>query len=315
MQTKHQPNEDFVARLESRLAGEVRRRMERPSGLRWLPSTPGRLLVALAVIVMVSMVAGGAVVDATYRAQNNERRELILSLYQQRLDIAKQGLTMAETELDRARRRESIGAGNRSEVSESQVKHAQALSAFRVAELQLEEVRLSGVEPAFTLSAPRVQGRDFVSARLMAELEALREVFRVADTALQYVSRRVEIGVATPIDREVARAAVIEARSAAALTERKLSLRSSFLKGHYDATQVDLHGYEADAIERLESLRPGIDLARRQVSLVESRVKKGLSEDIELAQVKLKVMMMESELAKAELELALIRKRLSGKAP
>jgi hypothetical protein len=315
MQAKHEPSDDFVARLESRVTAEVRRRSQVPSGFRWLPASPVRRAAALAAIVLVSMAAGGAAVDAAYRAQNNERRDLLVSLYQQRLEIAKQGLTLAEAEFDRVRRREAAGAATRIQVMDSRLARAQALSAVRVAELQLEEVRLSGAEPVFTLSAPRVGGRDFVTARLTTEMDAARETLLAADAVLQDASRRVEIGIALPVDREVARARVLEAMSAAQLIERKLSLRSTFLSGRHDATQTDLLGFEAEATERLESLRPRIDLARREVVLVESRIKKGLSEAVELAQVRLKVMTMESELARAELELALIRKKLSGKTP
>ncbi len=313
MRMKHQPTETFVERLESTLAAEVRQRNRRVASMWWIPGTPGRLAAALAAIVLVSMAAGGAAVDAAYRAQNNERRALIVSLYQQRLDIAKQALTLARTELDRERRRESIGAGNRSELLDSQLAHAQAETAVRVAELQLEEVSLSGVEPVFSLSAPVIRGRDFVTPRLAAELDASREAVRVADVLFQDASRRVEIGVATPADREVKRARLVETRSAAQLLERKLHIRSLFLKGTHDATQADLLGLEAEAIERMESLRPRLDLARREVTLTESRIQKGLSGDVELAQARLKLMTMESELAKAELELALIKQKLAGK--
>ena len=64
---------------------------------------------------------------------------------------------------------------------------------------------------------------------------------------------------------------------------------------------------------RLEMLRPQIELARRQVDRVASRVKKGLSEDLELAQARLKLMTLEADLGRAELDLALVRRRLGGK--
>lgn len=315
MRTKHEPTETFIKRLESTLASEVRRRNERAASVWWMPRTPARLATALAAIVLLSMAAGGAAVDAAYRAQNNERRALIASLYEQRLDIAKQALALARTELDAAQRRESIGAGSRLDLLDSQLKHAQAATAVRVAELQLEEVSLSSVEPVFHLSAPLIRGRDFVTPRLAAELEASREAMRVAELLHQDASRRVEIGVAAPADREVKRARLIETRSVAQLLERKLQIRSQFLKGAHDATHTDLLGLEAEATERITALMPGLDLARREVELAESRIKKGLAGEVELAQARLKLMTMESELAKAELELALIKQKLNAKTP
>lgn len=314
MRTKHEPTEAFIERLESTLASEVRRRNERAASVWWIPRSPARLAAALAAIVLVSMAAGGAAVDAAYRAQNNERRGLIASLYQQRLDIAKQALALARTELDAARRRESMGAGSRGELLDSQLKHAQAETTVRVAELQLEEVSLSGVEPVFHLSAPLIRGRDFVTPRLAAELESAREAMRVAEVLLQDASRRVEIGIATPADREVKRARSIDTRSAAQLLERKLQIRSQFLRGTHDAIHTDLLGLEAEAVERITALSPNLDLTRREVTLTESRIQKGLAGEVELAQAKLKLMTLESELAKAELELALIKQKLNAKA-
>jgi outer membrane protein TolC len=80
-----------------------------------------------------------------------------------------------------------------------------------------------------------------------------------------------------------------------------------------DAVQTELRVLEAEAEGRIKALKPKIELARQQVDQTEKLVKLGATQSIELAEAKLRLQQREADIAKAELDLAIVRKKLSGK--
>ena len=147
MRTTHEPREGFVDELERRIVTEARRRDRPGQPFRWMSWSPARVAVALGILVVASMAAGGAVVDAAYRSQNNERRDLVASTYERRIDLASQRLAIAKEELARTQRKVSVGVASNVELLDSELKLVEAEVEVTVLKLQLEEVRLTGQEP------------------------------------------------------------------------------------------------------------------------------------------------------------------------
>ena len=85
MRDKHAPRSEFIEQLQSQIVTEVRRRNRLPESPRWSMPSPWKLAAVAAVLVIASMAAGGAVVAAAYEAQSNERRDVLLSGYMQRV--------------------------------------------------------------------------------------------------------------------------------------------------------------------------------------------------------------------------------------
>ena len=77
-------------------------------------------------------------------------------------------------------------------------------------------------------------------------------------------------------------------------------------------TQADLRGLEAEAEMRYQTLEQQVDLAKAEVERASARVKKGIADKIEVTQANVKLLVLQSELVKVELDLALIRRRLKG---
>lgn len=177
-------------------------------------------------------------------------------------------------------------------------------------DLQLEEIRLTGLEPRTEASAPRVSGRDFVSERLRIEMA-------VADTALSIeqerekgAQKRLSVGMADGVDVETARVRVLEVEAGLDTFRRKLDIRQKFLNGGVDPIETELRVLEAEAEQRTKTLAPKLDLARKEVERVTGQVDVGAATRVQLSEATLRRMQLELELTKADLDLTLVRRQI-----
>ena len=311
MDLKHEPRDEFIERLESRISAEARRRqrVEVPWS-RWMLQRPLQAAIALLALVVVSMVIGGAVVAAAYQAQTNERRDVLLSAYQGRVRLAQERMNLAKTELQTAQQRFSVGTGDQNALQEATFKVKEAEAQLVSSQLQLAEVQVTGLEPLNQISAPLVSGRDFVSERLHTEMSVPVAALAWEKARLADVQRRFAVGAASTGEVEVAESRITEIETAVQAFERKLDIRQRFLNKAMDATLADLSVLEAEAQQRKGALIPKVNLARKQAKDIAARVEIGTASTIEMAEAQLRVKQLELDLLKAEMDLALIRQRI-----
>jgi outer membrane protein TolC len=310
MRTRHEPREGFVDELEHRIVTEARRRDRPGQPFRWMSWSPARVAVALGILIIASMAAGGAVVDAAYRSQNNERRDLVASTYERRIDLATQRLAIAKDELARTQRKVSLGVAQNTELLDSELRVIEAEVEISVLKLQLEEVRLSGQEPVSTVSAPLVQGRDFVSDRWQLELQVPQKAREIEQLRQRDAERRYSVGVADSAAVEVASAKVTELDAALQGLRQRLEIRKRFLGKQIDAAHAELLALESEAAQRQMALMPQLEMAKRAASRVAAMVQKGLTDELELAKANLALLSLEQQMLKANVDLTLIQKRL-----
>lgn len=310
MRNQYDLQDDAIERMEGRLRREIQRRNVARARLWWLPQTPFRVAFALAAVVVVSMGVGGGIVAAAYQAQQNEQREQLASVYEQRVQLAVQRLDLARTALEAVERRVEIGVARREDTWEERVRVAEAEAALARSRADVEEVRLSGREPRDEVSAPLVSGRDFVTRRLDAALLAPPVRLDVENRRISYLRMLVDVGRARPVEIEVARAAMGEAEAAITALRRKQEIRLSFVRGTLDVKRAELQALEVDAEMRRSLVLPKIEAARQQSASLRARVDVGLSLPVELAEATLRLRELEAEQAKAELDLAVIRRQL-----
>src|SRR5262245_49781052 len=111
MRDHHDPHDGFVDRLEREITAEVTRRRRSgqapraASWTRWIPQSPVKAAFAAALLVIVSMAIGGGVVAASYQAQNNQHRDLLIANYEQRVALASQRVATLNGELLAAQKR------------------------------------------------------------------------------------------------------------------------------------------------------------------------------------------------------------------
>lgn len=308
--THHEPSEAFVTRLESAIAGEIRRRNHTANAPRWAAWSSLQLAGAAAALMIVSMALGGAAVAASYEAQNSELRTQLTASYRQRADLARQRLDLAVKEEKAAQARFNVGLVDDRVLLEKGLAVVTAEAEVARIDLQLEEVARSGREPRTELNAPRVSGRDFVEERLRIERGVLARTLDVENRVAQAVAARVEIGTLDQMDLYAARLRVQVVEAATQAVERSLAIRQSFLAGKIDAVEAQLRGLESDAQHKTSSLTPEIELAAKEVERLTRRVEAGTAQSVDLAEAKLRKLELETALSKAELDLALIRRRL-----
>jgi outer membrane protein TolC len=256
------------------------------------------------------MAVGAGVVAAAYEAQGAERRESLTAAFQRRAELAETRLKVATGQLAAVQQRFEVGTASNEALLEARVKVAEADVQVRLAQLQLEEIRVTGQEPLEQVSAPLASGRDFVSQRLKLEMTLPEKAIELERARLREAQRRFEVGVADATDINASRARLLELEASLAALQKKIEIRQQFLADKLDATETELRVLESEAAARHAALQPQIDLARKEVERVKAKVEVGIEHQVAATQALLRLLELESELAKASLDLAVVRKRI-----
>jgi outer membrane protein TolC len=257
------------------------------------------------------MAVGGAVVAAAYQNESREQREALAGVYERKIQLAEARMDVAKQQMDAAERRVAVGLENKNTVLEQRQALVEAEAQMRIARLNLEEVRLTGREPRDEASAPSVSNRDFVQERMVAGLRVTQAALETAKRKQQDAERRVGIGLAQPADVEVFRAELVALESALRAAEQKIAARRAFVAGSYDATLVDLHVAAIEAEQRHRALMPQFELARREKQRVESLVSKGLASPVEVTKANLRLLEIQTDLQRAEVEVSIARQQIA----
>ena len=310
MSNPHEPRDVFVAQLEERLRADLDRQRLAPTAPRWLPRTTRGLVFATAAVVLLSMAIGGGVVSAAYEAQQSAGRDALLTMLQQRADLARTQLTLARHRMDEAMRRASVGIDDASARDDARRKVAEAEVEVKIIELEMAEVRATGREPVRSVSAPLVAGRDFVTERWQIEASVPTAVLDLAKAEADRMKTRFEVGLANTRDVQAAGARLIEMESALQLVQRKIAIRQEFLRRAITAAVADLRVMEAETEQRHQSLARRIAFSQRQLQDLRTMVEIGTLSPIDLAEAQLRLQELQVQLSKADYDLALIRKQL-----
>jgi outer membrane protein TolC len=311
MRQTHEPSDEFITSLEREITREVRRHHQPIPWPHWLPQTRMAATLALIALMVASMGIGAAAMAAGYAAQGNERKNQLTTSYEQRADLARQRLVVANDELKAAERQVSVGMAGTMGVFEGRMKVAEAEAQLKSLQLQLEEIRITGLEPRNELSAPRVAGRDFVSDRLRLDMSIPEAVLVVEHERQRNAETRFQVGMADGVDVASAQVRVVEVEAAIETFRRKLDIRQKFLAGSVDAIETELRVLEAEAEQRTKSLEPRLALARKDVERITGRVNIGAATRVELSVATLKRLQLETDLTKADLDLSLVRQRIA----
>jgi len=310
MPHRHEPRDEFVEQLERQIGREVRQRQRSLETRGWSLGPRWKTALAAAALVLVSMSVGAGAVMAAYQAQGNERRDLLIASYQKRLELAQQRASIASEQLREVERKAAVGVASTMDKADAHKKLNEAESQARAIQLDLEEIRLTGREPLDELTSPRVSGRDFVSERLRSDLQVLERSVEIEDSRRREVEKRVAVGMADALDATTARNRVLELQTGCESLRKKLDIRQRFLKGDSDALETELRAQESDGEQRRKMAGAQIELARKEVENMTARFNVGTAPAVDLAKAKLRLQELETDLAKAELDLALVRKQL-----
>ena len=164
--------------------------------------------------------------------------------------------------------------------------------------------------PESELSAPRVAGRDFVTEHLRLEQAVPERSLEVARKLEADLRIKVEIGTISPTDLGEVRSRIVKLEAAVESVQRKIAARREFLAGRLDGPTVQLHGVEIEMQQRIKALQPQVEQSVAETLRVAKQVEVGLLPPKASVEAKLRQLELETELSKAELELALVRERI-----
>ena len=315
MQDRHEASDRFIERLGQDIGAEVRRRNRQPSPTPLWQAFGLKTVAAAAALVVVSMAVGGAVVAAAYQNENREQREALASVYERKTQLAQLQLDAARQQLQAAERRWSVGLENNNAAMEQRQGVLEAEAQLRIAKLNLEEVRVSGREPRDEVSAPPLPNRDFVQERLVVGMSITQAALDTAKLRMQDAQRRVSIGVAQAGEAEVLRGEIVALESALQATQQKIAARQAFVANKYDSTMAELRVAEIEADQRYRRLMPQLDMALKEKARVEALVSKGLLPQIEVTKANVKVLEIQTELQRAEVEVMIAKQKIAERAP
>jgi hypothetical protein len=260
--------------------------------------------------MVLSMGIGAAVVAGAFRAQNQERRALLISGFEQRAELARQHLASITEQLQKMEQSVSVGAASPEDLLKARVKAAEAQAQLKLAELHLAEIRITGHEPLSNVSSPRVSGRDFVGECLRIEMSVPQAALQLEQFRLRETKNHVEVGTAAPIEFEASQARIVEVVAAIESFQKKIEIRQSFLSRKINGPEAELRVMEADAEQRQKTLIPKVEVARKESESAKLKVQIGVEQRVYMAEAVLRLQELETEMAKAELDLALVRRQI-----
>ena len=189
MNADHTPDPEFVNQLE----WELKSTMRRQGTLNGMSGAARRLRprwATTAALVVVSMFIGGAGTHAVTRGIDGQAAELYIARGEALLEIARTRLEYVAQELARTQALAEQNSVTDRELGGVEAHYLHVESEFTVRELELAETLITGKQPNDALSAPLVDGRDFVTERMAARR---RPIQRHLELAIDQANRHQEL--------------------------------------------------------------------------------------------------------------------------
>lgn len=317
MVDRHEPDSQFVENLEWQISSELRRQMRNAPA----PNHALRRFARAATMVIVSIAFGAVAMAASQQIEESWRKELLASSLEVRLELARQRVEMARQEFERIERQYEVGTVDDETLAMAGLQLADIEAHARTLELELEEVQITGREPAGVtgresvgeLSSPLVDGRDFVSERIRVQMDVVARQLDIAVNALERARQRVEIGVQQQRDLWAVEMMVAQHEAQLELFETRLEIRRAFLEGELSAVETELRLLEAEAEERGASMQQQLALAVREKEYFERMAAVGTISPFELTRAEMRVAEIEAEIQLAELEMELVRREIQAR--
>jgi outer membrane protein TolC len=145
---------------------------------------------------------------------------------------------------------------------------------------------------------------------MQVQLVASMAALDLERTRLSSTQLRANVGLATQLELAAARTRVVEVELALRAQQQKISIRREFTAGQIDGPMAELRVLEVEATQRLETIRPKLDMAGKLLKDLQTNVEIGTSAPFDLQEAKLRMAQLELDLRKAELDFMIVRKQI-----
>ncbi len=307
------PDREFVSRLEWELESTMRRQGSLNGTSGAMRSVRRRLGTTLALVV-ASMLAGGAGTHAVTHRVDKEAAALYVARGEALVEIAQTRLDHFAREMaaTQARVAEGIVTQREARGMEAEYSHAESEATFR--ELGLAETLITGKEPNDALSAPLVDGRDFVTERLAVLRRPLQmRLDFAADQALRQ-KQLVDSGLATAEETAGFAAHIGNMEQELVGHDKRIALRASFLSEELTAAAVELQGMRFAAVTARDTALRQVELLAQHHARLTALSQQGAVSDSELRGIQAELRASEAHVDLAELELRILDDKLEGAA-
>jgi hypothetical protein len=186
----------------------------------------------------------------------------------------------------------------------------QAKSETDIRELELAETLITGKEPNDALSAPLVDGRDFVTERMTARRRPMQQRLELTIDQARRNQELIDAGVASAEGLTAAQAQIAGAEEELTGLEKRITLRASFLAGELSAAEVELQDMRFAAIAAREMAVRQVDIGFEQHKRLTLLSERGLVSDSELQAVEADLRRLEAHVELADLELRILDEKL-----
>jgi outer membrane protein TolC len=290
---KHlEPRHEFVSNLEWQIRTSYQRQDRFAEPVKG--NLGGKMKIGVLVLASALMGAGGVVVKDG--VQEARAQEILVARISAELRMAELEAEFVQNRLLETERQYEAGVVTKDAVESARVAAVEAEENLERLRLDLEEVQLSGKEPRNEVSAPLVEGRDFVSERLVTE-EAIASAW--AELVFQQLERVQDLhqaGVIGEADLTEGLLALEEAEAQVASIRSRMDFRRRFLDGVITAQEADLALERAEVEAEIELLRGNLDAALSRYTELEERVQVGAIHPSELERARLELQRLETEL-------------------
>ncbi len=305
MTEPHEPNHDFLSNLE----WQVKTSLQRTNRFSQPVRQKGAGRAGTIVLVFLSAFIGAGAVLASEQVQQSRAKEILLLRIQGQQRIAALQREMALANFQDVEERYDNGLVQEEDLVIARLPLQEAEGHIQALHLNEEEIRASGEAPNDEITAPLVDGRDFVTERLRLDLEKAMGRLSLFENRLGWAMDAMESGRLAPESDHVrqAEASVVFSEADVAGIQEKMALRQRFLDGKITAPEVEAGLEIKEAESRLERHRLDYDLIYGQMGEAIEAVEAGYMAEASLEQLRLQLMQLELEMEILQRTLELLK--------
>ncbi len=309
MNRDHTPDPEFVNLLEWELKSTMRRHgiLNGTSGAK----RPFRLRLGTTVaLAVVSMLIGGAGTHAVTRSIDGQAAALYIARAEALLEIARARLDPFARELAKMQALVQEGTVTKRELGQVEAQYLRAESEANIRQLELGETFITGKEPNDALSAPLVDGMDYVTERLAARRRPIQRRLELMTDQVRRYQELHEAGGVTARELKAVQTEFAEAEEALIGLEKRFSLRASFLAGGLPATEVELKAMRFAAVAARRMAVRHVEVLVEQQKRFTQLSERGAVSNSELRAVEAELRRVEAHVELADLELRILDQKL-----
>ena len=310
--SQHEPEPEFIHRLEDQLATEYRRQ-ERLG----LQETPKRYLDRLLRpmgFLLVGVLIGWGTMATAQRIEQSADLEHLRQQATLNIAIATERVAITERVFESIMNRVDAGIASpmTPEFRPAMFDANQAQVTLDLARLDLEELEAGGDPSRNEICAPLVGSSDFFSMRLQIQRDATVRHLEYQQEQVELNELRVRVGTEvesalTPLYAQRDRLEITEQR----ITEA-LALRKDFVAGRMDSEEAELRHRLLLTEARRRMAQVELDLLRTQQEMRQARFDAGLVTDREAITLERELLEAEAAVQLAEFEADLLARRLNA---